>query len=249
MIFALGNVALILAALVLFFLADPSTFFWFLEPSHSTYAFFGLLVALFGAAEWLNAQRWETPMRLMTSWVTTAVAIAILGLQMFNTVDLSALTAPFGQQAQQSAKAQPPKRTKKRTKRSAAIEQATTYGEVEIRAARNGNFYTIAGINGTSIKVLVDTGATYVSLTYEDAEALALDPLNLEYSIRLRTANGISHGAPVELDEVTIGGITVNNVQGVVGQKGAKSITLLGMSYLSRAGGFKIVGDRMILGE
>ena len=187
-------------------------------------------------------------MRLMTSWATTVVALAILGLQFFHTVDLSALTPSQPQQAEEAQKPKT-KRYAKRTKSSGNIEQATTYGEVEIRAARNGNFYTRAAVNGTNIDVLVDTGATYVSLTFEDAEALALDPLNLEYTVRLRTANGIAYGAPVELDEVTIGGITVNNVEAIVGQKGAKSITLLGMSYLSRAGGFKVVGNRLILGE
>ncbi len=245
MIYALGNVGLILAALGLFFLADHGTFFWFLEPTHSTYAFFGLLVVLFAAAEWINSQRWETPMRLMTSWVTSVVALGILSLQLFNTVDLSALTAPTDQQPQQTANA--PAQAK--PKSSGEIEQATTYGEVEIRAARNGNFYTKAGVNGSELKVLVDTGASFIALTYEDAEALSLDPLNLEYSMRVHTANGVSTAAPVELEEVTVGGITVNNVKAIVSRPGALGITLLGMSYLSRAGGFKIAGDRLILGE
>ena len=246
MIFALANGALIATALGLFFLADPATFYWFLEPSHSRYGFFGTLVVLFAAAEWVNAQRYETPARLMTSWGTSLVAIAILGLQFINTVDVKALISqPGGVEQQQATKTKP----KRKAQEPAPLQQATTYGEVEIKAARNGNFYTRALVNGTNIRVLVDTGATYVSLTFEDAEALALDPLNLDYTVRLRTANGISYGAPVELDEVSIGGITVNNVQGIIGKRGAKSITLLGMSYLSRAGGFKIEGDRLILGN
>lgn len=246
MIYALGNVGLILAALALFFLADAGTFFWFLEPTHSTYAFLGLLVLLFAAAEWLNAQRWDSPMRLMTSWGTSVVALAILGLQTFNSVDLSALTAPSADQGQQSASVQPQKRA---SQGSETLDQATTYGEVEIRAARNGNFYTDASINGTGMKVLVDTGASFIALTYKDAEALSLDPLNLDYSMKIHTANGVSSAAPVELDEVTVAGITVNNVQAIVSRPGALGITLLGMSYLSRAGGFKIAGDRLILGE
>lgn len=245
MIFALGNVALILMALVLFFLADASTFFWFLEPTHSTYAFLGLLVVLFAAAEWLNAQRWDSPMRLMTSWATSVVALAILGLQTFNSVDLSAFTHPSGNQLQHSASANAPPPTQTST----TLDQATTYGEVEIRAARNGNFYTDANINGTGMKVLVDTGASFIALTYKDAEALSLDPLNLDYSMKVHTANGVSTAAPVELDEVTVAGITVNNVQAIVSRPGALGITLLGMSYLSRAGGFRIAGDRLILGE
>ena len=245
MIFALANIALIATALGLFLLADPATFFWFLEPLHSRYAFFGALVLLFAAAEWANAQRFETPVRLMTSWGTSLVAIAILGLQLFNTVDLSALTAPTQQTAEQSAKAEP----KQTPRRSKPIEQATTYGEVEIKAASNGNFYAQADVNGTGMRVLIDTGASYVALTYKDAEALALDPLNLDYTITVHTANGVSQAAPVELDEVTVAGLTVNDVQAIVTRPGAMRTTLLGMTYLSRVGGFKIAGDRLILGN
>ncbi len=245
MIFALANIALILTALGLFFLADPAAFFWFLEPVHSRYAFFGSLVMLFAAAEWVNAQRLETPMRLMTSWGTSLVAVAVLGLQLFSTVDLSALTAPSDQQPQQVAKVQ----HQPRPERTKPIQQATTYGEVEIKAARNGNFYANADVNGTDVRVLIDTGASYVALTYRDAEALALDPLNLDYTITVHTANGVSQAAPVELEEITVAGITVNDVQAIVTRPGAMRTTLLGMTYLSRVGGFKVAGDRLILGN
>ena len=54
MTFALGNIALVAAALGLFFLGDPATLFWFLDPAHSRYGFFAVLVILFASAEWLN---------------------------------------------------------------------------------------------------------------------------------------------------------------------------------------------------
>ncbi len=248
MIFALANGALIFSALGLFFLGDPDTFFWFLEPSHSRYGFFGTLVALFAAAEWINAQRHETPARLMTSWGTSLVAIAILGLQFINTVDVKALVAqnltPGDQGASSAAPAPAPEAPE-----AAPLQQATTYGEVEIKAGRNGNFYARANVNGSNVPVLIDTGATFVALRYEDAEALSLDPLNLDYTMKISTANGVSYAAPVELDEVTIGGITVNNVDAIVTKPGTMHITLLGMTYLSRAGGFRVDGDTLILGN
>ena len=248
MIFALANGALIAAALGLFFLGDPGTFFWFLEPAHSRYAFFGALVLLFAAAEWVNAQRYESAVRLMTSWGTSLVAIAILGLQFFNTVNVKALiNQDAAPEAQQTAEAQPQKRRAK--KAGAPIQQATAYGEVEIKAGRNGNFYTRADVNGKSVRVLVDTGATFVALRYQDAEALSLDPLNLDYTVKINTANGVSYAAPVDLDEITIGGITVNNVEAIVTKPGTMHITLLGMSYLGRAGGFRVEGDTLVLGN
>ncbi|MEM1198888.1 MAG: TIGR02281 family clan AA aspartic protease [Pseudomonadota bacterium] len=248
MIFALANGALIATALGLFFLADPNTFFWFLEPAHSRYGFFFALVLLFAAAEWINAQRYESAVRLMTSWGTTLVAIAVLGLQFLHTVDLKALVNPGpATEAAQTANTPPKKRPAKQA--AAPLQQATTYGEVEIKARRNGNFYTRAKVNGSSVRVLIDTGATFVALRYEDAEALSLDPLNLDYTVEVNTANGVSYAAPVELDEVTIGGITVNDVEAIVTKPGTMHITLLGMSYLGRAGGFRVEGDTLVLGN
>ncbi len=155
------------------------------------------------------------------------------------------MTIPTHVEAEEPEEA-PQRRQRKRNTDSDSVR---TYGEVEIPAARNGNFYAKATINGSRTNVLVDTGTSFVALRFEDAEAMALDPLNLDYNIKPGTANSVAYGAEVILDEVTVAGITVNNVRAVVSQKGAMGITLLGMAYLSRIGSFKVSGNTLILGE
>jgi aspartyl protease family protein len=110
----------------------------------------------------------------------------------------------------------------------------------ELKADRGGHFVTDADINGATIKVLVDTGATVVALSYEDAQDAGLRPGNLEFNVPVSTANGIAMAARVKIDQISIDGIEVENVEGMVAQEGALQGTLLGMSFLSRLASFKI---------
>ncbi|MGQ0673648.1 MAG: retropepsin-like aspartic protease family protein [Hyphomicrobium sp.] len=107
-------------------------------------------------------------------------------------------------------------------------------GTVELKAGRNGHFHTDAEINGRTVEVLVDTGATMVALTYEDAERAGIRPQPADFTQGVSTANGIARVAPVVLDRVSIGDITVRGVRAVVSERGRLSTTLLGMTFLSR---------------
>jgi len=109
-----------------------------------------------------------------------------------------------------------------------------SHGEVEIRAGASGHYHADVEINGRAIPVLVDTGATMVALTYEDAETAGLYLKPSDFTRAVTTANGVARVAPVTLDRVAIGDITVRNVQGTVSERGRLSTTLLGMSFLSR---------------
>lgn len=119
----------------------------------------------------------------------------------------------------------------------------------ELKANSSGHFTAEASINGTDVKVLVDTGATVVALSYEDAEDVGLHPRNLEFSVPVATANGMAKAAPVFLDRIDIDGVTVENVQGLVLPEGALQGTLLGMSFLSRLAGFKVEDGVLYLKE
>ena len=117
----------------------------------------------------------------------------------------------------------------------------------ELTAGDNGHFTTQAEINNREVRVLVDTGATAVALSYEDAEHVGLRPASLKYDIKIQTANGIAKGAHVILKEVEIDGVRVRDVKGMVLQEGALNGTLLGMSYLSRLRGFSVENGKLIL--
>jgi aspartyl protease family protein len=94
---------------------------------------------------------------------------------------------------------------------------------------------------------LVDTGASAVALSYEDAERIGLRPKTLKYDVKVQTANGEGEAARVILKEVEIDNVRVSNVQGMVLQRGALNGTLLGMSFLSRLRSFSVENGKLIL--
>lgn len=107
-------------------------------------------------------------------------------------------------------------------------------GTVEIPASGNGHYHAEVEINGRDVPVLVDTGATTVALTYDDAENAGIFLKDSDFTHTVSTANGTARVAPVMLDRISIGDITVRNVQGMVTERGRLETTLLGMSFLSR---------------
>ena len=110
----------------------------------------------------------------------------------------------------------------------------------ELKTDKSGHFRATAAINGTDIKVLVDTGATVVALSFEDAEDVGLRPRNLDFNVPVSTANGVAQAAAVTLESVEIDGVAVEGVAGLVMPEGALKGTLLGMSFLGRLSGFKV---------
>ena len=111
----------------------------------------------------------------------------------------------------------------------------------------NGHFITSADINGSNIKVMVDTGASTVALSHEDAEKAGFRPYDLEFNVPVSTANGIVEAAAVTIRRIDVGGVTVEDVKGMVLPKGAMSGTLLGMSFLSRLDGFEVKDGVLLL--
>ena len=110
----------------------------------------------------------------------------------------------------------------------------------ELKADSRGHFIVQAEINGRDIWVMVDTGATAVALSYEDAKEAGLRPGSLDFNIPITTANGVGMAARVKLDRVEIDGVRVYDVDGMVLPEGALRGSLLGMSYLSRLRSFRI---------
>jgi aspartyl protease family protein len=108
------------------------------------------------------------------------------------------------------------------------------YADVTLRAGDHGHFEVDAEINGRTVGVMVDTGATMVALTYEDAERAGIFLRPADFTHQVGTANGVAKVAPVTIDAISIGSITVRNVQGAVTERGKLHQTLLGMSFLGR---------------
>ena len=117
---------------------------------------------------------------------------------------------------------------------------------IEVPRGFDGHYHLSLDINGAPVRFVVDTGATDMVLSQEDAQAAGIDPARLAYLGRAQTANGTVPIARVTLDTVTLGGITDRNVGASV-NGGEMFGSLLGMSYLDRFGRIEISGNRLIL--
>lgn len=110
-----------------------------------------------------------------------------------------------------------------------------------------GHFETDVAVDGTALRMLVDTGASSVVLSQEDAVRIGIDPAALTYSITVSTANGIARAAPVRLGEVAIGPIVRRDVRAMVAEEGRLDQSLLGMSFLETLGAIEIRRDELRL--
>ncbi|MGB3316206.1 MAG: TIGR02281 family clan AA aspartic protease [Albidovulum sp.] len=119
-------------------------------------------------------------------------------------------------------------------RRSAFPTEVFVRGDtMEVPVAEDGHFYLMVEINGADVLFVVDTGATDVVLSREDAVRAGLDPDKLDYFGTAMTANGMVRTASVRLDSFTLGGETDRNVSAVV-NGGELDTSLLGMSYLGQ---------------
>lgn len=108
-----------------------------------------------------------------------------------------------------------------------------------------GHFVATGAINGISVRFLVDTGATQVSLSNSEARRLGINYAAGQKTLA-STANGLVQTYKVKLDEVRVGDIVLNNVDGLVHAGDSLPIVLLGMSFLNRME-MKRDGDKMVL--
>jgi clan AA aspartic protease (TIGR02281 family) len=116
-----------------------------------------------------------------------------------------------------------------------------------VDARSNGQFATKAVINGIPIDVLIDTGATYLSFSQQDAATLGLTPRPDDYTVAVQTAGGMSRLAPMVVDEVRVGDIVLHNVSAAVSEASGRSVTLLGMTFLGRLTRVEVRGKQLHL--
>jgi aspartyl protease family protein len=118
---------------------------------------------------------------------------------------------------------------------------------VEVGRANDGDFSVSAQVNGARVRMVLDTGASSVVLTRDDARAAGLPLEILNYSVTIDTANGRTRAAPVTLDRLSIGGLEERSIDALVTQPGQLKTSLLGMSFLNRLQSWEVSGDRLFL--
>ncbi len=128
-----------------------------------------------------------------------------------------------------------------------ADSSASGLDTIEIAPDRTGNYETDIEIYGRPIHVMIDTGASYLALSAQDAETLGLHPMPNDFRYRTSTANGIGSAAKVHIGALYIGDFSIYDVDAFVLQPGALQHSLLGMNVLSRLGGVHISDGRLVL--
>ena len=104
---------------------------------------------------------------------------------------------------------------------------------VKLFADSRGHFFGNMSVNGVSLKYLVDTGASAVSMNSADAKFAKIDYLKGQKE-QSSTANGLTDVYVIKLNTLKLGAITLNNVECVVHEGGFPTEVLLGMSALNR---------------
>lgn len=97
----------------------------------------------------------------------------------------------------------------------------------------DGQFWTDARVNSGHVRFLVDTGASSVALTLNDAKKAGIRTRELNYNVPIATAGGRNMAAYVDLKSISVGAITLRNVRALVVPEGLNT-SLLGMTYLGQ---------------
>lgn len=121
------------------------------------------------------------------------------------------------------------------SQRVGALYAPPTGRSVQINSDGRGQFRVAGAINGQSIRFLVDTGATLLALSSDDAARLGIDYRRGERG-RVTTASGVTQAWFLELDQVSVGDIRVDGVRTAVVDGPFPAEALLGMSFLRHVG-------------
>jgi aspartyl protease family protein len=119
--------------------------------------------------------------------------------------------------------------------------------KMELSSGRDGHFHADARIDGRHVDFLVDTGASMVVLRESDASMIGIHLMMRDYTAVVSTANGEIKAAPIKLDRIEIGDITVFDVPALVLPDEALSQNLLGVAFLSRLRRYEVADGRLVI--
>ena len=118
---------------------------------------------------------------------------------------------------------------------------------VSIRKSINGHFEARGLVNGEPVDFLIDTGATSIALSHDDAIRIGFSDSDLSYTLIISTANGRARAAQVRLDSVDVGTIGRTGLRALVAAPGQLDQSLLGMNFISLLSAFEMRRDEVIL--
>jgi aspartyl protease family protein len=118
-------------------------------------------------------------------------------------------------------------------------------GSVTLEREADGHFYADVRINGNLVHMLIDTGASGIALSRDDARTAGLATSIAMNDVVGEGADGEVKGEFAKLDRVELGPLSAEGLEAVVLNSGHQS--LLGQSFLSKYSSVQIEGDRMVL--
>ena len=154
-----------------------------------------------------------------------------------------ALAAPGLNRADSEAPARPPERDRPVASPATPRPSASGLAAQELVRGTDGHFYADAQVNGAPVRFMVDTGATAVALTREDAQRAGLQ-LGPERSV-VRGVGGLVEVIPVTIDRIALGGLEARYIRAAVVED--LEVSLLGQSFLSQVSSVEIQGDRLVM--
>ena len=116
---------------------------------------------------------------------------------------------------------------------------------VELQREDDGHFYADVQVNGSTLHMLVDTGATGIALSRDDARAAGVATSIGMNDVVGEGADGAVHGEYVKLDNVGLGGTSASGLEAIVLNGGSQS--LLGQEFLAKFDSVEIHGNTMVL--
>ena len=137
---------------------------------------------------------------------------------------------------------------------AAAAEQRSSFRpeapgpNAAVLRKEDNHFWADTNINGSRVRFMVDTGASMVALTRQDAQRIGIDMDELEYEYEVRTAGGGTRGAFVLLEEIRVGNVEVQDVEALVLESELHQ-SLLGMSFMSKLNSYEVRSNSMIIRE
>jgi aspartyl protease family protein len=117
--------------------------------------------------------------------------------------------------------------------------------ETLLKRHQDGHFYADVEVNGELVHFLIDTGATTVALTEEDARRVGVPFSSGNFDVVAMGAGGPIRGSVATIKRISLDGKKADDVDGLVIQ--GATISLLGQAYLSRLGSVEMSGDYMRL--
>lgn len=119
-------------------------------------------------------------------------------------------------------------------------------GTLAVRSGENGHFFLNAEVNGTPVRFMIDTGASDIVLTPQDARRTGYNSDELNFNRTYQTANGIVKGAQVVLDSLEVGGVRMSKLPASVNGAPMDG-SLLGMSFLRLFKSYRVEDGNLIL--